>query len=184
MSFKRKALVFALTTGMSLLASGAASAEVLFWSTQAKPVEEAQAVREKVLAGFSGEVDFQPSDNGPWVTRVEAEAQAGEGKIGLLGSLHGNLISLSDNLSDLSDVNVDGVNSTFLELGKLGTDEQNTSLGCRLHTSWLPTRKLCLSCRKELTSMLLAMTSSLNGQRIWQRKQVLLNLVFLPVLKA
>ncbi len=124
MSFKRKSLVVALATGVSLLAAGAASAEVLFWSTQAKPVEEAQAVREKVLAGFSGEADFQPSDNGPWLTRVEAEAKAGTGKVGLLGSLHGNLISLSDNLADLSDVNVDGVNSTFLELGKLGTDEQ------------------------------------------------------------
>jgi len=124
MLIKRKSLVVAIAAGVSLLAAGAASAEILFWSTQAKPVEESQAVRDKVLSGFSGEVDFQPSENGPWITRIEAESKAGSGKIGLLGTLHGDLISLSDNLADLSDVNVDGVNSTFLELGKLGTDQQ------------------------------------------------------------
>ncbi|MFK7993955.1 MAG: extracellular solute-binding protein [Granulosicoccus sp.] len=124
MTVKKKSLVIALATGASLLATGAASADVLFWSTQAKPVEEAQAMREQVLSGFSGEVDFQPSDNGPWLTRVNAESEAGSGKIGLLGSLHGNLISLSDDLADLSDVDTAGVNSTFLELGKLGTDQQ------------------------------------------------------------
>ncbi len=30
----------------------AAQADVLFWSTQAKPVEEAQAMREQVLVRF------------------------------------------------------------------------------------------------------------------------------------
>lgn len=124
MTMKRKTLVAAIATGLSLLTAGAASADVLFWSTQARPVEEAQAMRENVLSGFSGEVDFQPNESGPWLTRIEAEAQAGSGKIGLLSSLHGDLISLSDGLVDLSDVKVDGVNSTFLELGKLGTDQQ------------------------------------------------------------
>ena len=42
----------------------AAQAEVLFWSTQAKPVEEAQAMREQVLSG-AGDVDYQPNDGGP-----------------------------------------------------------------------------------------------------------------------
>ncbi|MFK8084092.1 MAG: ABC transporter substrate-binding protein [Granulosicoccus sp.] len=121
---KRKSLIAALATGATLLTAGSASAEVLFWSTQAKPVEEAQAMRDQVLAGFSGDVDFQPNDDGPWLTRINAESQAGSGKIGLLGTLHGNMISLSENLSDLSDIDVEGVNSTFLELGKLGTDQQ------------------------------------------------------------
>ena len=43
-------------------------------------------MREKVLAGFEGGADFQPSEGGPWLTRIQAELQAGEGKIGVLGS--------------------------------------------------------------------------------------------------
>ena len=46
----------------------AAQADVLFWSTQAKPVEEAQAMREQVLSGFGNGVDYQPNDGGPWLT--------------------------------------------------------------------------------------------------------------------
>ena len=49
------------------------SAQVLFWSTQASPIEETQAMREDVLAGFPGGVDYQASDQGPWLTRLQAE---------------------------------------------------------------------------------------------------------------
>lgn len=45
MSFKFK--LAGLTSGVAIMMSAvAAQAEVLFWSTQAKPVEEAQAMRE------------------------------------------------------------------------------------------------------------------------------------------
>lgn len=126
MTLIRKTMVAAAVSVCTLAATSNASAEgVLFWSSQAKPVEEAQAMREKVLAGFEGEVDFQPSDTGPWLTRIEAEATAGEGKIGVLGALHGDMIGLSDKVADLSDVELaDGVNATFMELGKLGSEEQ------------------------------------------------------------
>lgn len=117
-------LSLAMATGLSAAAMGTAQAEVLFWSTQANPPEEAQAMRETVLNGFEDGADFQPSEGGPWLTRIQAELQAGEGKIGVLGSLHGDLIELSDGLTDLSDLDTSGVNKTFLELGKLGTDEQ------------------------------------------------------------
>ncbi len=106
--------------------SSASAAEVLFWANQAKPVEEAQAMREKVLSGFEGGVDFQSSDGGPWLTRIQAEAAAGKGKIGLIGGLHGDLISLGDQMIDLSDVDLGDadVNAKFMELGKLGGSEQ------------------------------------------------------------
>jgi len=123
---------FARTTGAALAATllvagaGTASADILFWSSQAKPVEEAQAMREKVLSGFDSPVDFQPSDGGPWLTRLQAELAAGSGKIGVLGALHGDFTSLGDDLVDLSDVDLGdtNVNAKFMELGKLGTDEQ------------------------------------------------------------
>lgn len=114
----------ALAVSLTTMAAGTASADVLFWSTQAKPAEEAQAMREKVLSGFEGEVDFQPGETGPWLTRLQAELTAGSGKIGMLGALHGDLTTLGDDLVDLSDVDLAGVNQTFLDLGKLGTDEQ------------------------------------------------------------
>jgi len=108
------------------LSAGAANAQVLFWSTQAKPVEETQAMREQVLGGFPGGADYQASDEGPWLTRLQAEIQAGSGTIGVLGALHGDFSSMPDELVDLSGVDLGGadVNAAYAELGKLGTAEQ------------------------------------------------------------
>ncbi len=143
MTIKKTALAAAIAVGTSLGAVSTSQAEVLFWSTQANPIEEAQAMRENVLSGFEGEVDFQPSETGPWLTRIEAEATAGSGKIGLLGSLHGNMISLSDHLADLSDVDTTGVNGTFVELGKLGTDQQ-------LYIPWMQATYIMAANKKAL----------------------------------
>ena len=116
----------ALAVAAGLGAAPAVQAqEVLFWSTQANPVEEAQAMREEVLSGFDGEVDFQPSEGGPWLTRLQAELEAGSGKIGTLGALHGDFSGqVADGLADLSDVDVGDVNEGYMELGKLGTEQQ------------------------------------------------------------
>lgn len=83
-------------------------------------------MRDKVLADAGMEVDYQPSDGGPWLTRLQAELTAGTGTIGVLGGLHGDFTSLSDDLVDLSDVDLGGVevNTTFKKLGMLGTDQQ------------------------------------------------------------
>jgi multiple sugar transport system substrate-binding protein len=109
-----------------LLAATDVEAQVLFWSTQAKPVEETQRMRDQVLAGFEGGVDYQPSDDGPWLTRIQAELEAGEGTIGLLGGLHGSFASMPGELVDLAAIDLGGVtlNPDYVELGKLGTDEQ------------------------------------------------------------
>lgn len=101
----------------------AVQAETLFWSTQAKPVEEAQAMREQVLGGFDGEVDYQPNDGGPWLTRLRAEIQAGSGSIAVLGALHGDFSAMDpDDLVDLGDMGVMSASGTFNDLAKLGTD--------------------------------------------------------------
>src|SRR5690606_19853155 len=101
---------------------------VLFWSNQGTPVEEQQRIRDNVLSGFDGKVDFQPQDPGPYVTRIQAEAQAGKGTIDLIGGLHGDFAGFAGAVIDLSDVAKSlesvGVNTTYLELGKLGTGEQ------------------------------------------------------------
>ena len=117
-------LKLALLATASALISTSLVADTLFWSTQARPIEETQAMREQVLSGFDGTVTFEPADEGPWQTRLEAEMQAGSGRIGVLGALHGNFTPLSDGLTDLSGVDVSAVAPGFIELGKLGTNEQ------------------------------------------------------------
>ena len=111
---------------LSLMLAVPANAQVLFWSTQAAPIEETQKMREDVLAGFDGGVDFQPQEVGPFITRLEAELEAGSGQIGLVGALHGDLSTYADNWVDLSGLDLTGitVSDAFLELGKLGTSEQ------------------------------------------------------------
>ncbi len=103
-----------------------AKADVLFWSTQANPVEETQAMREQVLSGFGESVDYQSSDVGPWLTRMQAEIEAGSGTIGALGGLHGQVTTLADDLADLSSLDIGDVkvNEAFMKLGMLETSEQ------------------------------------------------------------
>ena len=123
---RRTIKAFAGAAVALVLASQVADAQVLFWSTQAKPVEETQRMRDDVLAGFAGGVDYQPSDDGPWLTRLQAELEAGKGTIGVLGALHGSFASMPDDLVDLSGIDLGGqtVNPAYLELGTLGTAEQ------------------------------------------------------------
>lgn len=110
-------------SGAAILVSAlSAQADVLFWSTQAKPVEEAQAMREQVLAGFGEAVDYQPNDGGPWLTRLNAELQAGTGTIGVLGALHGDFSAMDpENLVDLDGLGIGAASTTFNSLAQLGT---------------------------------------------------------------
>ncbi len=119
-----KAKMAGVASGAALLvAASVAQADVLFWSTQAKPVEEAQSMRENVLAGHGDAVDYQPNDGGPWLTRLNAELQAGDGTIGVLGALHGDFSAMNpDDLVDLSDMGVGSASETFNNLAMLGTD--------------------------------------------------------------
>ncbi|SHG47080.1 ABC transporter substrate-binding protein [Cognatishimia maritima] len=121
---KLSAKLAGAVSGLSILLSAAAvSAETLFWSTQARPAEEAQAMRTDVLAGFGPGVDYQPNEEGPWLTRLKAEIEANSGSIGVLGSLHGVFSSLNaDDLVDLDDLGVSSSSATFNNLAKLGTD--------------------------------------------------------------
>lgn len=122
MTFKTK--LAGAASGLAILVAGtAAQADLLFWSTQAKPVEEAQAMRDQVLSGYSEAVDYQPNDGGPWLTRLKAELQAGTGTIAVLGALHGDFSAMNpDDLVDLDDLGVKAASETFNNLAKLGTD--------------------------------------------------------------
>jgi multiple sugar transport system substrate-binding protein len=128
----------ALAAG-GLLASRALAApfgtpgNVTFYSTQLNTVQESEAFRNVLLDGFGGRVEaiFAATD-AAFVTRVQAEAQAGRGSIDLLGALHGTFSTFEDKnlLVDLSDVARDftrgksAISKDFMALGKLGTNRQ------------------------------------------------------------
>jgi len=101
---------------------------IIFLSTQLVPIEEAEAMRNTILADFDRSVEFIPEDPGPYVDRITAEAQSGSGSVGVLGGLHGDfavfveqglLADLTDLAEQLSDR---GLIPDYLELGRFGTD--------------------------------------------------------------
>ena len=105
--------------------SVSASAEVLFWSTQAKPAQETQAMREQVLASSPSKVTYQANDGGPWLTRLQAEMQAGSCEIGVLGALHGDFAAMDpDNLVDSESMGLQAASATFNDLAKPGTNSK------------------------------------------------------------
>ena len=134
----------AASTAAAILLSGTAQAEVLFWSTQARPAEEAQAMREGVLADAGVEVDFQPNEAGPFLTRLQAELEAGEGTIGVLGALHGDFSAMDpESLADLGDMGLASSSDTFNELAKLGTDQMQ-------YVPWMQASYIMAANRKAL----------------------------------
>ena len=105
-----------------------AAAELVFYSTQARPLEEAQKMRDDVLSGFTGTAQFSPQEPGPFFTRIEAEQEAGKVTLGLLGALHGDLSTIGDALDPVDDV-LQSIAERYpgqasIDLGKLGTDNQ------------------------------------------------------------
>jgi multiple sugar transport system substrate-binding protein len=124
MLMNRNRLLGAALAATAAILAVPTAAQPLFWSTQANPIEETQAMREQVLAGFEGGVDFQSSEVGPFLTRIEAENQAGDGTIAVIGTLHGDFTAMPDQLVDLSDIDAAAVTPALMELGTLGTGEQ------------------------------------------------------------
>jgi multiple sugar transport system substrate-binding protein len=104
--------------------------EVVMISSQLVPVEEQEAMRNEILADFGGEAEFIGAEAGPFNDQIRAQEEAGEGEISLIGGLHGEFgaFATDDLLMDLTDVAEEladlGINEDYLELGKLGTDQQ------------------------------------------------------------
>src|SRR5690606_30403912 len=55
--------------------------DIVFLSSQLTPIEEAEKMRNSILANFEGTVEFVPEDPGPFADRIAAEAQSGEGSV-------------------------------------------------------------------------------------------------------
>jgi len=112
------------------LGANAQGGKVTFLSTQFNIVEESDKARA-ILADFGeGEVDFVPSEEGPAIDLLKAEAQSGSGTVDLVGALHGTfpVLANEDLLFDLTDLLSSlpaeyNLPPSFVELGKLGTTD-------------------------------------------------------------
>lgn len=126
--FKSRSIVVLLVLVMLAGALGvqAQDGTITFMSTQFNIVEESDKARE-ILADF-GDVEFVPSEEGPMIDLLRAEAEAGEGTVDLIGALHGTfpVLANEDLLFDLTplleSLEVE-LAPSFVELGKLGTTD-------------------------------------------------------------
>ncbi len=112
----------------ALLGTGPAWAEdTVLLSTQLRPIEAAQAMRNDILSGFPG-VTFVTEQPPQLSIHVKAEQQAGKQVTSVIGALHGELLPLASSMQPLDDVATTvadrHINPGMMEGGKLGTQHQ------------------------------------------------------------
>ena len=127
---KRSSALRSLAVAAIALASspGAARADdLVFLSTQLRPIESAQAMRNDILKGFSAPVSFVAEVPPQLGVHIRAEAHGGKHVTSLIGALHGELMPLAatDNLAPLDDLMAKladrGITSGMMAAAKLGT---------------------------------------------------------------
>ncbi|RKK03449.1 extracellular solute-binding protein [Pseudoroseomonas wenyumeiae] len=119
-----------LLLGAAAWAPAARAEELVFLSTQLRPIESAQKMRTQILAGAPVPTNFVTEQPPQLGVHVRAEAQAGKPVSSLIGGLHGELLPLAGtrNLAPLDDVlgslTNRQINPAMLEAGKLGGSQQ------------------------------------------------------------
>ncbi|CAN7483518.1 extracellular solute-binding protein [Bosea sp. LjRoot237] len=135
-----------------LTTSLAAAQDVNFLSTQLRPVEEAQKVRQVLLKGVPGKVSYLVEEPPQFDVRMKAEGKAGKRTISLAGALHGELQPLVtsgdlDTVDDLVAKLADrGIPQGLLELGKLGTGKQ-------VYIPWMQATYIMVARKEALASL-------------------------------
>ncbi len=126
MSIIRRTGLAAAALGALLgLGAAAAAQDVVFLSTQLRPIEEAQKVRDVLLRG-GPRTNFVVEDPARLNVRVEAEQRAGTKSFSVIGALHGELSGLTplkalDNVDDvMARLAGRGIPQAIADLGKLG----------------------------------------------------------------
>ena len=103
--------------------------DVLFLSTQLRPIEEATKMRQSILKG-AGPVTFVAEEPPQFTVRMQAETEAGKRTVSLVGALHGEIGPLvpMGALQPIDDVAAKlagrGIPPSLMTLGKLGTPSQ------------------------------------------------------------
>ncbi|WP_045994061.1 MULTISPECIES: ABC transporter substrate-binding protein [unclassified Halomonas] len=141
-------LLAALLVTLCASSGGASAADLTFFSTQARPLEEAQKMRDDVLADYRLEVNYLPQETGTFISRLEAEGGSVEGSLDVLGALHGELSSLPQGLlAPMGDFEDElaraGVSQRYRELARLGGDTTR-------YVPWMQATYLMAANRKAL----------------------------------
>ncbi|HUB15687.1 MAG TPA: ABC transporter substrate-binding protein [Acetobacteraceae bacterium] len=128
-----KSTIIATLSALVLLLGSrlpAAQADTVFLSTQLRPIEEAQKMRDVILKDYQGKVTYVPEQPAQLPIRLQAEMQGGTHTISLIGALHGELeplvtaqalVPLDALAQKLADR---GFPPSLMALGKLGTKQQ------------------------------------------------------------
>ena len=115
---------------LTALADAAQTERLIFLSTQLRPIEEAQKMRNLILEDFPREVDYVTEQPQQFSARIEAEQEGGAHTIDVVGAPHGELQPLArlDALVPLDDFAAKltgrGIPEPLMALGKLGTAHQ------------------------------------------------------------
>jgi multiple sugar transport system substrate-binding protein len=115
---------------LTAIADAAQTGRLIFLSTQLRPIEEAQKMRNVILKDFPREVDYITEQPQQFPVRIEAEEQGRTHTIDVVGALHGELQPLVplDVLVPLDDLagklSRRGIPDSLLALGKFGTGHQ------------------------------------------------------------
>ena len=127
-----KWLVGTVMAGAALAGAWALAQQqsLVMLSTQFNNIEESQRMKQTILKGFNGSVEYL-GQTGPQLTdRVVAEFKAGKVNSTLLGGLHGDFPPLQvagalDNVDDiLASLKGRKFTRDYIKLGKLGTNNQ------------------------------------------------------------
>lgn len=130
----------------------AAAQDVNFLSTQLRPVEEAQKVRQVLLKGVPGKVSYLVEEPPQFDVRMKAEGRAGKRTISVAGALHGELQPLvtSGDIEPIDDIAAKladrGIPQGLMELGKLGT-------GSQVYIPWMQATYIMVARKEALASL-------------------------------
>src|SRR6516162_2778174 len=115
---------------LATIADAAQTERLIFLSTQLRPIEEAQKMRNLILKDFPQKVDYVTERPQQFPVRIKAEEEAARHTIDVVGALHGELqplVSLNAliPLDDLAAKLIGrGTPNPLLALGKFGTAHQ------------------------------------------------------------
>src|ERR1700720_3972404 len=120
-------LLFCAAGLLIAIADVAQANQLVFLSTQLRPIEEAQKMRNLILKGFPRQVDYITEQPQEFPVRIREELQRGTHTLDVVGALHGELQSLVtlDALAPLDDLvgklTDRRIPNPLLSLGKFGT---------------------------------------------------------------
>src|SRR5215469_18127564 len=88
-------LSLCVTALLTVIAQSAQTGRLIFLSTQLRPIDEAQKMRNLILKGYQGEVDYITAPPHQFPVRIKAEEQGGAPTVDVVGALDGELQPLA-----------------------------------------------------------------------------------------